>query len=83
MKAQRMRSEEIHYAIDECRKVVSVLDLNPALHRGLRCRCVCAYCNARLVARLGDERRWHFAHALVQRNVATALKQACTLRLSR
>lgn len=63
MKAQRMRSEEIHYAIDECRKVVSVLDLNPALHRGLRCRCVCAYCNARLVARLGDERRWHFAHA--------------------
>ncbi|WP_431025637.1 competence protein CoiA family protein [Halomonas sp. H5] len=58
-----MRSEEIHYAIGENRAIVSVLDLTPALHRGLRCGCVCAYCHAPLVARLGDKRCWHFAHA--------------------
>lgn len=63
MDVERKRSEEIHYAIRENREVVSVLELTPEHHRGLRCRCVCAYCDAPLVARLGDKRRWHFAHA--------------------
>lgn len=58
-----MRSEEIHYALDGTNEVVSVHDLTPARHRGLRCGCVCAGCQEPLVARLGEKRRWHFAHA--------------------
>lgn len=34
----------------------------PRERRGLECGCLCPRCGARLVARLGDRRAWHFAH---------------------
>ncbi|MEC8880010.1 MAG: competence protein CoiA family protein [Pseudomonadota bacterium] len=33
------------------------------VERGRRCRCICPSCKTPLIARQGDKKTWHFAHA--------------------
>ena len=42
-------------------KIVMIADLKES-ERGARCGCVCPYCKAHFVARLGEVRQPHFAH---------------------
>ncbi len=42
-------------------KIVTIADLTPA-EQGLNCGCVCYGCRTDLVAKMGNIRRWHFAH---------------------
>src|SRR5699024_4826446 len=42
-------------------KIVMIADLKES-ERGERCGCVCPYCKAHFVARLGEVRQPHFAH---------------------
>ncbi|MBL8484120.1 MAG: hypothetical protein JNJ60_18125 [Rhodocyclaceae bacterium] len=48
------------FAIAKDGQIVSVADVE----RGQACGCTCPACNAPLIARQGDVRVWHFAHAL-------------------
>lgn len=45
-------------AIDSCGAVRFIGEVS----RGAACGCVCPECASPLIARLGDEREWHFAH---------------------
>jgi competence protein CoiA len=47
------------FAVNAEGRVVSVDEVP----RGLDCGCVCSLCNAPLVAKQGEIRSWHFAHA--------------------
>jgi hypothetical protein len=56
---------ELHVALGvrEDGSVVHIAEIDPATGRGLKCRCTCAACGDRLIARLGKVRQRHFAHA--------------------
>ncbi len=43
------------------RRILMIGDLSRA-QRGEACGCICPVCGADLVARMGEERVWHFAH---------------------
>jgi competence protein CoiA len=47
------------FAVNQEGKVVSVDEVS----RGLECRCNCSICGAPLMAKQGEQRIWHFAHA--------------------
>jgi hypothetical protein len=47
------------FAIDKDGRVHSIDEVT----RGLACDCVCSVCGERLIARQGEVREWHFAHA--------------------
>jgi competence protein CoiA len=47
------------FAVNKEGKVVSVDEVP----RGLECRCNCSICGAPLMAKQGEQRIWHFAHA--------------------
>ena len=42
-------------------KEVAITELNKT-QNGLKCNCVCPYCGQKLLAKMGTERKWHFAH---------------------
>ena len=42
-------------------KIVHISEI-PKEERGLACGCICSNCKDRLLAKLGDERQYHFAH---------------------
>lgn len=46
-----------------------------AVHRGRACGCICPSCRTPLIARHGEEKAWHFAHA--SRNVYDRTVQEC------
>lgn len=39
--------------------MISVYDAN----NGLKCQCICPYCQNPLIAKQGADKKWHFAHA--------------------
>ena len=47
------------FALAKNGEIVSVMDVE----RGLACHCICPACKDTLVAKQGDVRIWHFAHA--------------------
>lgn len=47
------------FAMDKNGRIRSIDEVN----RGLACECVCPYCEEPVLARQGDVREWHFAHA--------------------
>lgn len=47
------------FALDKVGRVRSVDEVD----RGLSCECVCPACGERVLARQGEVREWHFAHA--------------------
>lgn len=49
------------FAIDKHNLVRSVDEVS----RGLACECTCPNCGEKVIARQGDVREWHFAHATV------------------
>lgn len=48
--------------------LVHVRDLNPAVDRRRRCRCICRDCEQPLQAHVGEEKAWHFQHDVEDRN---------------
>lgn len=44
-------------------KIVVIGDLDQFSEKGLKCFCVCPACKRDFVARMGEERTWHFAHS--------------------
>ena len=47
------------FAMDKTGRIRSIDEVN----RGLACECVCPCCEEPVLARQGDVREWHFAHA--------------------
>lgn len=47
------------FALDKDNRIRSVDEVN----RGLACECTCPQCGERVIARQGEIREWHFAHA--------------------
>jgi competence protein CoiA len=47
------------FAVDKSGRIRSVDEVA----RGLQCDCICTCCGEKLIARQGDVREWHFAHA--------------------
>jgi len=60
-----MEELRVSFGIRQNGSVVHVSELSRSTERGLSCRCMCAACGDRLIARLGDVRQHHFAHAAV------------------
>lgn len=55
--------------------VVSVHSLS-AEEKGEKCTCTCPGCGGKLIAKLGTQKRWHFAHKGAECNIATAQQTA-------
>jgi len=47
------------FALDKDKRIRSVDEVA----RGLACECTCPCCGERVIARQGEVREWHFAHA--------------------
>lgn len=54
-----MAEPKLTYGLDEN---VTLIHVNDVI-RGKACKCVCPHCGAELVARQGNKKQWHFAHA--------------------
>lgn len=54
-----MSELKLTYGLDSNGRLVHVNDV----HRGMECHCKCPECGAELVAKQGDRKKWHFAHA--------------------
>ena len=54
-------------------KVVSIADITDS-ERGLKCNCVCPFCETRLEAKMGKTRKHHFAHHNASCNIRKNIK---------
>ena len=54
-----MAEPKLTYGLDEN---VTLIHVNDVI-QGKACKCVCPHCGAELVARQGNKKQWHFAHA--------------------
>lgn len=58
----------MYIALDENKKLVDIKDVE----RGLACQCTCFECGETVIARKGEIKEHHFAHA--------SNKESCTIK---
>ncbi len=71
------RKVQLQFALRDD-KIISVHELSPS-EKGLACHCICPSCKTELLAKLGTQKQWHFAHKTIDCDITTAQQTALHL----